>query len=376
MLLDTLIVLAKRKKTLIGFPAAAALIAAGISLLMPNIYTATTRILPPQQSQSAAAAMLGQLGSLAGLAGSSLGIKNPSDIYVAMLRSRTIADSLIHRFDLLRVYDRDTLTDARRALERATSVSTSKEGVITVDVDDEDRKRAAELANAYIEELEKLSRTLAVTEAAQRRAFFEGQLKDAREELVRAEAELQKRIETKGLTGVELRSRTQAELMAQLRGQITARQIQVEAMRVFATDDNPEARRLRGEISSMTAELAKLEGGNPKGANGTSDSKSGMESLRRLRDARYIEGKMDLLTKQYEVAKIDEANDPVLIQVLDKAVVPEKKSKPWRSLIVLGVLLLTTVLVVAWILVKEAFDRAKALPEVRARIASLRALVR
>ena len=163
-LLDILIVLAKHKKLILGLPLVAAVVAAGITLLMPNWYTATTKILPPQQSQSSAAAMLGQLGALAGVAGGGLGIKNPNDTFVAMLKSRTIADAIIERFKLKELYDVKYLQDTRKELSNNVSISSGKDGVITINVDDKEPARAAEMANTYVEELEKLTLKLAVGE--------------------------------------------------------------------------------------------------------------------------------------------------------------------------------------------------------------------
>ena len=175
-LLDIAIVLAKHKKLIFGLPFLAAVITAGITLLMPNWYTATTKILPPQQSQSSAAAMLGQLGALAGGAGQALGIKNPNDTFVAMLKSRTAADNLIQRFDLKKVYDEEFMMYARKELASNTNIASGKDGVITIEVDDKDPKRAAEIANAYLDQLRDLTLHLAVGEAGQRRLFFETQL--------------------------------------------------------------------------------------------------------------------------------------------------------------------------------------------------------
>ncbi|MGQ0523050.1 MAG: Wzz/FepE/Etk N-terminal domain-containing protein, partial [Betaproteobacteria bacterium] len=157
-LLDIAIVLAKHKKLILGLPLIAAVIAAGISLLLPNIYTGTARILPPQQSQSSsAAALIGSLGGLAGLAGGQLGIKNPADLYVGMLKSRTVADKLISRFELKSLYESKTLDDARRVLGDNTRISAGKDGFITVEFDDTDPKRAAVVANSYVEELDHLT---------------------------------------------------------------------------------------------------------------------------------------------------------------------------------------------------------------------------
>src|SRR6266571_8569295 len=190
-LLDLLIVLAKHKRLVLGLPLVVAIAAAIVSLLLPNIYTGTTRILPPQQSASAATALLNQLGGAAGVltgaTGGALGLRNPNDLYVGMLKSRTVADNLIARFDLAKVYDENRLSDARKYLQKQTTIVAGRDGIITIEVDDRDPKRAAELTNAYVDELMKLTKVLAVTEASQRRLFFERQLLQAKDNLTAAE---------------------------------------------------------------------------------------------------------------------------------------------------------------------------------------------
>jgi uncharacterized protein involved in exopolysaccharide biosynthesis len=198
-LLDLLIVLAKHKLLILGLTFSAGVAAAVISFLLPNIYTATTKILPPQQTQSTTSAMLGQLGVLSGLAGGSFGIKNPNDLYVGMLKSRTVADNIIERFDLKKVYKVRTSTHARNRLQQATTISSGRDGIIRIEIDDKEPKRAANLANAYVDELYKLTQTLAVTEASQRRLFLEKQLKLAKQELASAEVALKKTQEETGL---------------------------------------------------------------------------------------------------------------------------------------------------------------------------------
>src|SRR5712692_4917936 len=164
-LLDLLIFLAKHKRLVLGVPFVVAIAAAIVSLLMSNIYTGTTRILPPQQSASAATALLNQLsgvlGGLGGAAGGALGIRNPNDLYVGMLKSRTVADNLISRFELGKVYDEGYLSNTRKRLEKETTITAGRDGIITVEVDDKDPKRAADLANAHVDELTKLTKVLA-----------------------------------------------------------------------------------------------------------------------------------------------------------------------------------------------------------------------
>jgi tyrosine-protein kinase Etk/Wzc len=375
-LLDLAIVLAKHKKLVFGLPFLAAVIAAGITLLMPNIYTARAVILPPQQQQSTAAAMLGQLGALAGMAPSALGIKNPNDLYVGMLKSRTIADALIERFGLKELYEKETLDDTRKALARNTKVTAGRDGLIVVEVDDKDPGRAADMANAYVEELEKLTGKLAVTEAAQRRLFFERQLAQAREELANAEQAFRRTQEKTGLVQLDQQGRAMIEAVANLRAQIVAREVELAAMRSYATETNPEFVKVQQELSSLRTELSKLERGAGTGGDFLVPTRSipaaGLEYARKYRDVKYAETIFELMAKQFELAKMDEARDAAVIQIVDRAVPPDRKSRPKRSLIVIltGILVGLACMILAF--ASEGVQRARADPERRDRLMDLR----
>jgi len=368
VLLDLLIVLAKHKRIVLGVPFVAAIAATILSLLLPNIYTGTTRILPPQQSASAASALLNQLGGvlggLGGAASGALGVRNPNDLYVGMLKSRTIADNLISRFYLDKVYGEDRLSDARKRLEKETIIIAGKDGIITVEVDDEDSKRAAELANAYVDELMKLTNVLAVTEASQRRLFFERQLVQAKDSLTSAEIAARQGLQKGGLAQVDAQGRSMIEVMARLRAQISVKEVQIGAMRTFAAEGNPELQRTQQELEALKRELSRIEGSSPLAAMGRRDdtSSSGLDNLGRLRDVKYYEFLYELLAKQYELAKIDEAKDATVIQVLDKAIEPDRKSKPRRALIVLLLTGLAFFASLLWVFLREAGARAKADP--------------
>ena len=339
-LLDLLIVLAKHKRLVFGFPLAAAIVAAIVSFVWPNTYTATAKILPPQQSQSNAIAILGQLGAIGQLGGSSLGLKNPSDIFVAMLKSRTVSDAIVKRFELQKQYDRELLVDARRALEKRRDVSVTRDGVITIEIEDRDPARAAEMANGFVDELEKLTLTLAVTEASQRRLFFEKQLAQSKENLGNAEVALTTFLQKSKLVAPEGQAQLTVAAAASLRAQITAREVQLVAMRSFATEQNPDLARVQQEVAGLKAQLARME---KEAYGGQGDvlvslgqaPETAVEYLHRVRDLKYNETLFQLLARQFEAAKIDEAKNATLIQVLDKAIQPERRTSPKRTLIVL-----------------------------------------
>lgn len=357
-LLVLLSVLVKHKKLVLGLPFVVAVVVSGITLTMPNIYTGTTKILPPQQNQSGASALVSQLGGLAALAGAVT--KSSTDIYVGMLKSRTVADNLIQKFGLIKVYDAEYPSMARKRLERETVILAGKDGIVTIEVDDKDPKRAAELANAYVDELLKISQVLAVTEAAQRRLFFERQFAQAKENLANAEVLARQALQQGGLVKVDDQGRTLVEATARIRVLISIKEVQIGAMRAFATDLNPDLRLAQQELDSLRRELAKMEGTGTaaKSAGNAAGSGQGMDSLRLLRDVKYREVIFEALARQYELAKIDEAKDSAVVQVMDKAVEPDRKSKPVRSVIVLLSALAAGIFAGFWAFVREAKARA------------------
>ena len=363
-LLDVLIVLAKHKKTIAGVTVGAAIVSAIISLLLPSIYTGTAKVLPPQQNQTTAALLLGQLGGLAGLAGNTLGIKNPNDLYVGMLKSRTVADSIINRFDLQKLYDSDYMVDTRQKLADHTSITAGKDGLVTIEFEDEDPKRAATIANAFVEELDRLTQSLAVTEAAQRRLFFERQLQQAKDELSKAEVALKVTQERTGLIKLDDQGKAIIEAVANLRAQIAAKEVELRAMRTFATENNSEVIRRQQQLAGLRGELTKLERAKISGLGDIllptgKVPEAGLEYLRKYRDVKYQETIFELLAKQFEAAKMDEAKDAAIIQVVDQAITPDRRSKPRRRIIVIVTGLLAFFAAILWAFVCEFHSAAR-----------------
>lgn len=367
--LGILLVLAVYKRLIVGGTTLVAALAAVASLLMPNIYTGTAIILPPQQAQSSASAMLGQLvGGGAGGVASALGLKNPNDLYVAMLKSNNVEDRLVERFGLMKRYESILLSDARRTLEESTAINAGKDGLIKIEVSDRDPMIAADIANAYVDELKRLTRVLAVSEASQRRLFYETEVKKVKDQLTEAEFALKKGLDSKGIVMADAQGTAMIETVARLRAQISTKEIQLGTMRAFATSENPEFRLVQQELSSMRGELAQLEGRAPsadKASETSSKGSSGLDNLKRLRDVKYYSALYEFLAKQYEVSRIDEAKEATLIQVLDPATPPERKSKPKRALIVMlstiaAFMLLILVAFVRNALAKSASDPNKA----------------
>ena len=370
--LDVLVVLAKQKKYVVLLPIAAALAALVWGLLTPNVYTATTKIMPPQQNQSTAVLMLSQLSSLAGGGGAGSALKSPGEIYVGMLKSRTVADNIIGRFGLNARYGQDHQSATRRILASSSQITIGKDGIITIDAEDADPKLAAALANAYTDELLKLTQVLAVTEASQRRLFFEQQVQQARDSLSKAEVAARQALERGGLVKVDDQGRAMVATSARLRGQIAAKEVQIGAMRTFAADNNAELKIALEEFDALKRELAKIEGASGLRAVGQAGGDKGMESLRLLRDVKYNETLFELLARQYEMAKIDEAKDSALVQVLDHAIVPDRKSKPKRLVIVIVATLVALFLGILLAFVHEAFSGMSSNPQQAERLQALK----
>ena len=331
-LLDVCAALVRQRKIIIILPLVVGALAFTASMLMKPKYVSTAVIMPPQQQSSSVSAMLGQLGGLAGAAGSIAGLKNPNDLYVGMLQSRTIADNLIEKFKLKERFDKDTLDETREKLDKVRALSNGKDGLIGISVEDKDPKFAADLANAYVTELAALTKGLAITEAARRRVFFEKQLKGAKDELANAEVAMRTMQETTGMLQLEGQVKGIIANEAQLQGTIAAKNVQLQAMRSFATANNPDYMRLQEELRGLQGQLDKLQKGQGRAGDVMIPSgkipEVGVEYVRTLRDVKYYETIFELLAKQYELAKIDEAKDSSMIQQLDIAVPAQEKSKP------------------------------------------------
>lgn len=363
-MLDVLTALARQKKILIFLPLLIGTIAIVIAFLMKPVFISTAIILPPQQQQSSGmAAMLGQLGGLAGAASGIAGLKNPNDLYVAMLKSRSVADKLIARFDLKKHFDVDTSDDARKKLDGVANIVSEKAGTISVQVEDENPKFSAELANAFVSELSGLSQNLAVTDASQRRLFFEKQLVTAKNDLAEAEVGLRTTQEKTGMLQLDGQVKGIINNVAQLEGTIAAKEVELNAMRSFATASNPDFMRLQGEIQGYKAQLSKLKNGKSSDDGNLmlptgKIPEIGAEYVRALRNVKYQETIFDLLAKQYELAKMDEAKESSNIQILDSAVPAEKKSKPRKFIIIFVGFALGVFFALVIALIRESFSRS------------------
>ncbi len=297
----------------------------GISFLVPPTFTARTQVLPPAQQQSGAMAAMASLGALSGLLGGmGGGGKNTAEQYVGLLQSETVVDRMVERFKLVQLYESKFRVDARKELASNTRVAIGKkDGLIAIEVDDESPQRAADMANAYVEELQRLSSSLDITEAQQRRAFFERQLKQARNDLEKA----QENLTASGFNESTLRAepKAAAESFARLKATLTTAEVKLRGLEATMTSAAPEVQQQQSIVASLRSQVQQFaddDGGKNKASY-----------VSAYRNYRYNELLVELFAKQFELARMDEAREGGVLQIVDKASVPERKSKPKRSVV-------------------------------------------
>jgi uncharacterized protein involved in exopolysaccharide biosynthesis len=363
-LLDVAVPLAQNLKLLFATALAAGLLALGVTYVIAPTYTARSTFLPPQQQQSAAASTLASIGALAGLVGAAGGIKSPADQYVSLIQSATVSDRLIEQFELMKVYDKKYRVDARKVLRENVRVSLGKkDGVISIEVDDEDPKRAAALANAHVDELRRLTSRLALTEAQQRRIFFEAQLDKTRESLTKAQRALQ----ASGISAGALKAepKAAAEGYARLKAEATGAEVRLQALRRTLVDDAPEVQQQLATLAALRAQLARAEQ--------ATESSGGPDYVGKYRDFKYHETLFELFARQYELARLDESREGTLIQVVDTAVPPEKRTRPKRVLTSVAVALGTLVLAAVLVALGHFWRQSASKPHIAAKLTRLRA---
>jgi uncharacterized protein involved in exopolysaccharide biosynthesis len=379
-LFELVVYLARRWRLILGTTLAMTVLAGVASILAKNSYESTAVILPPRQEQSTSALLAGQLGALSSLSGGApaISLKNPNDIYIGLLMSGTIATDLVNRFDLQKRFSKKLPEDAVKALANHTQVTIGKDNLIRITVTTHDSNFSSELANAYVDELHTLNTKLALTDASQRRFFFQQQLDQQKIILAQAEADLR---ETEQSTGV-VQPAGQAEMVSRnisaIRNEITARQAELQSLKAYDTAENPDYIRLSAQISSLQRQLADLENGAKRFTPGDIEvptakiPASSLEYARKLREVRLQEDVYELLVKQFESAKIDEAKTAPMIQVVDKAVPALRKSGPHRAIIAVTAGLATLVLATLWFALRFVLSSVGANAETAAKLQMLK----
>ena len=367
-LLDLAIPMVENLRLLVIGPLVAAAAALALTFAVKPTFTARTSLLPPQQQQQNAASIaLASLGALSSVAGAASNLRTPADQYLALLQSEVISDRLIDEFKLIQVYDEDYRVEARRELAKRSHMSVGKkDGLITIEVEDKSPERAAALAARYVEELRKLTSRLALTEAQQRRAFFARQIEETRDKLTQAQLSLQ----ASGYSAGALRAepRAAAEAYARTKAEATAAEVRLQALRRNLADNTPEVQQQLATLATLKAQIARLEG--------SSDVVQGPDYVAKYREFKYQETLFEMLARQFELARLDEAREGALIQVVDTAAVPEKKSWPKRGIITAAAAAAAWLLLTLFVIRRHRWRESAGDPAVATQMLRLRAALR
>jgi tyrosine-protein kinase Etk/Wzc len=354
--IEMLAELARNKWTIAKVTGAFVIVGLVLCITLPERFEATARITTPSQIPSISMLLdqeAGGLGSLASAASGGLGLRDPNAVFVGMLESRTIADALISQFKLKDVYGTSDMTGARKKLHRRSDIKAGKDNLVSIAVTDADPNRAAAMANAYVEQLRLLTKSMAAREASRQRAFYENQLKDQREALVMAEFNLQQVQQSKGLIHIAPQSIVMLEGVGELRAQIAAKEVEVQALRSFSTEHNSDVQLAEQELATLRQEAAKMSehGSSSDFADiGLKDiPKAGLDFLRAMREVEYQTALYGALLKQYESFRLDEANDAYNIEVVDQAAVPDRHSFPKRAIFMVIAAILGLIAGVMWV---------------------------
>lgn len=336
-LLELIQIVARRKVLIVKLCLAAFVLSVIYSFIVPSIYTATAKILPPQKDSSGGlSALLSQAGGLASMA-AGFGGGGTTDLYLGILKSRSVADAVIKKLDLQKEFKSKTIDDARKTVETVVKFKAGKDGIISIDADSKDPVKAAKLANTFVAELGQRSVELNLSKAGSERIFLEKRLEVVKEDLKTAENDMRAFQEKYKIIKVDSQASAAIQGIAMIKAEIISKEAQLASLRNTMTDENSAVKTLQAGISRLRGQLGSMNGSGDSDAipNVGNIPGLGVEYIRKQREFKTQEALFEQLTKQYEVAKLSEAKDSSTLQVLDDAVVPLKKSKPKRFLIVL-----------------------------------------
>jgi uncharacterized protein involved in exopolysaccharide biosynthesis len=346
------------------------ILSALIAFLIPNQYTSTTQLMPPDNQSSSPMAMMAALaktsGALGSLTSDLLPMKSNGAMFLGVLRSQTVQDRLVQQFDLKKVYGKKLAIDARKKLDENTFIAEDrKSGIITITVTDHNKERAAALAGAYVEQLNSLVAELSTSAAHRERVFLGDRLTAVKQELDTASDQLAQFSSKNSTLDIRDEGRAMLDAAAGLAGQMIAVQSQLEGLRQIYTDSNPRVRSLNAHVAELRKQLQKIGGAKDKpGSNDSAvDPTSDMPypSIQKLpllgvkyadfyRRVKIQETVFELLTQQFELAKVQEVRETPSVKTLDPATVPERKSFPPRSVIILAGAAFAVVIAVIWVL--------------------------
>ena len=376
--LDMLLLLMRAKKVILAWTGGALMLGVCAALLLRPTFTGVATIMPPQAPQSSLSSLMGQLGSLSALGGGAGGLlKNPADLYVGVLQSRSVTDRLIEQFHLEAQWHEKTMEDTRKKLAKYVQFEVNKNGLIVITVKDHNAQQAGDMANFFVDALNGMDARLAIGEAAQRRLFFERQMAEEKDALAKAEEDLKRVQQRTGLLTLNGQTDLAVRSVAQMRAEISTKEVELRGLRTYDSDENPDVMRAQNELGTLQGQLRTLEDNEAKLAPGDTQIAANqvpagsLEYARSLREVRYHDTLMDLLSRQYEAARIDEAKSAPIIQVVDRAVTPDKRSGPPRVLIILGCGLLGFLAACSWVFSLAAINRARRTPEIARKMDEL-----
>jgi len=372
-------VLVARRAVIAGLCGMGMVVALGVSLLLPEVYESTSSVLPQLESKEGGALAALLASPAAGGMAQNLGLglpglpTTPTDVFVSILKSRLMADEVIKQFNLMDRYREKTMVDTRKGLEDHLRITVTKEKVIKVAVEDEDPQVAADMANFYVTNLDRLNRTVTVSKAGQNRVFLERRLNETMESMAKAEEALRDFQAKNKTVAVEAQAKVMIEAAAMIQGQITAQEVQLQVMGTYLSPDNPDLARIRSNVEELKKQLATM--GSGKDARGMLSAERlhpamvavpdlALQFGRLFRQVKVQETLFTLLTSQHEQAKIAEARDTPTVQVLDPAVPADKRTRPrvLLNVAVAGVLALVIGVFVAFSLDYRARVRQVSTP--------------
>lgn len=369
-----MLIFAQRKWLILGWALAGVVIAIIATLRATTLYKAQATVMPPEQQQSSAA-LLSQLGALTAFAGvgSNLGLKNPADLYIAILQTNLVADNMVNRFDLMDVYKIHDLDGAAGTLRSRSKFIANKDGLLQISVEDPNPKLAVTLVNGYADELFNQNNRLAIGAATQRRRFFQQQLAEEKDHLADAEIALKQTQQSTGVLQLSGQAQNIIGQEANIHANITSHEVQLGALLASSTEENPDVVRLRTELKGLREQLQLLQ----KGTNGAMLSQrefpaAGLEYIRKERDLQYHQTLYDLLARQLEAARIDEAKASPAVQMVDPPQIPKVKSWPKPFIFILAGLVIGTMFGCIRVAVIYVYDYAERDPRLRDRYAQVK----
>ncbi|OGW56945.1 MAG: hypothetical protein A3D21_05155 [Nitrospirae bacterium RIFCSPHIGHO2_02_FULL_42_12] len=343
-LLDFLRVLIKRKIFIIAIVVITFISSTIYSLFLPDMFVATSIILPPQYEGSSGNINPSQFGNLGGFVTGILNINSPTDLWLAILKSQTLKEAIVSRLNLINAFRVKTKEEAASKLNGMVEISKTREGLISISLENKDPELAATLANAFVEELDRTNKNMVMTSGRRMRFFVEERLKIARIEVDKAEETIRSFQERNKALKLDDQSRAVFEAVGTLKGQLLAKEVELQTLLSYATPNNPQAEILKTQIEELKEKIVELEEGKGLSTNPASKDifiptskfpNLSLQYARLLRDTKVQQTLYELLIQQYEMARIQEAKDTPTVQVLDVAKVPEKSSKPNRKQIIL-----------------------------------------